>query len=788
MSKQQHTPPTEEMTPTTAVSPSQAPNKTTTQLREQKAFELSKQFARLSDITSLAVYTVQQLEQVFNYYQVDLFLHNQVFTHSLPQLQQTNDALLINFARAGQIIDVSTETTLSLNEADHPVAAAAQSQKIVIVNKRTAKKVFTAARNLPGSRSEVAIPLLDDHQLLGILDLHHTEFDHFDLQELRILQIISSQLAIALAKAELFAQNQRILKRQRIITQTAESLLNIHRLEALWPTLITAVRHALDGDRAAIYLIDEHSGLIYCPYAENISQTYIEHLHEHYTTAPGRAAFSLRAPVIINNIHLDPTTEVLRPYMIEEGFQAYAVLPFFSPDESHVEGFVVIYRNQIRPFTPEDVSSTLTLTHIGAMAMRNVRLLQETQHNLRREEQLNRITHTLSSALDLPSILGNVIRLSARLIGADAGLLGLIIDGQIMTFYPYNLPGTFSLRPAPRGRGLAWQIADTNKPLTLTNYPDSAHAQQRWIEAGVTNFIGVPLANIDESLGALMLFNLNNNPRQFSKRDMNLLEAIGRQAATAIQNARMYAEAQQRANALIQALNRQAELDDLKNKFIQTVSHELRTPLGIIYGHAELVSQTLGDNLDPMQKQSIEIIGRRAQMLTDLVEDLTALLAAETQELRREEINTTDFAYSLIADFQINAMEKEVQLKHKIAKPLPMIKGDLTQLRRVFDNLISNAFKFTPKDGTITLHMWAESDNVMIEVSDTGDGIPGDKLGRIFERFYQVDSGSKRKHGGTGLGLALVREIVEAHRGHVSVQSEVGVGTTFTVLLPGYWP
>ncbi len=788
MSKQQHTSKTEELTSKTAVSPSSSTPKTSVQIREQKAFELSKQFARLSDITSLAVYTVQQLENVFSYYQVDLFLHDHAFTYSWPQLQQTKEDLLIDFARAGKIVDVSTEKSISFTEPDNLVAAAAQAQKIIIANKLAENKAFVTDKNLSESQSEVAIPLLDDHQLLGILDLHHTECDHFDLQELRILQIITSQLAIALAKAELFAQNQQIQERQRIITETAESLLSIHRLEELWATLVTAIRQALNGDRAAIYLLDEQTDLIYCPYADNISQTYIEHLYKHHQSAPGRAAFTQRTPIIINNIHTDPSTETLRPYMIEEGFQAYAVLPFVSPDEEHVQGFVVVYRDQLRPFSAEDVSSILTITHIGAVAMHNIKLLQETQHNLRREEQLNRITHTLSSVLDLPTILGNVIRLSTRLIGADAGLLGLIIDGQIMTFYPYNIPDTISLRPTKRGRGLAWLIVDSEHPVHLTDYPKSKHAQSRWIEAGVTNFIGVPLATLDENLGSLMLFNLDQKPRQFSKRDIDLLEAIGRQAATAIQNARMYAEAQQRANALIQTLNRQAELDDLKNKFIQTVSHELRTPLGIIYGHADLVNQSLGENLDPMQKQSIEIIGRRAKMLTDLVEDLTALLAAETQELRREDINTTDFAYSLIADYQINALEKEVHLKHKIANPLPMIKGDLTQLRRVFDNLVSNALKFTPKEGTITIHVWAESENVMIEVADTGTGIPNDKLGRIFERFYQVDSGSKRKYGGTGLGLALVREIVEAHRGHVSVQSEVGKGTAFTILIPGYWP
>ena len=758
-----------------------------TYLREQKAFELSKQFARLSDITSLAVYTVQQLEIEFDYYQIDLFLHNQAFSYSLPQLHQTNEALLINFARAGQITDVSTKHSVNINKNRNLVTEVAQSERIHTI-KISDDNIFLHNKNLPRAKSECAIPLVDDRQLLGVLSLYHTDRSHFDEHELRILQIVGTQLAITLAKAELFAQNQHFQKRQSIVSKTAESLLNIVDLPELWPALLSAIQLALEGDRAAIYLVDGQSGTLYCPHAINISETYINHLHQHYDQAPGRLAHVLQNPVIINNIHTDPDTEPLRPFMVAEGFQAYAVFPLIPPDDELVHGFVVIYRDQLRPFTSEDINIAQTLTNIGAITKRNINLLQNAKHNLRREEQLNHITHTLSSALDLPSILGNVIRLSARLIGADAGLLGLIIEGQIMTFYPYNLPQTFNLRPAHRGKGLAWQIVDDRQPIDLPNYPEHPLAQEKWIQAGVTNFIGVPLNNVDDCLGALMLFNFDENPRHFTKRDMALLESIGRQAATAIQNARMYAEAQQRANALIQALNRQAELDELKNKFVQSVSHELRTPLGIIYGHVGLLEETLTDELDPMQKQSIEIIGRRAKMLADLVEDLTALLAAETQELRRDEINPVDLAYSLIADYQINAAEKGIKLKSDIKPKLPMIKGDITQLRRVFDNLVSNAFKFTPKEGSVTIRVWAEVNDLIIEVADSGEGIPEDQLKRIFERFYQVDGSTKRKHGGTGLGLALVKEIIEAHRGYVSVQSEVGVGTTFNLTIPGYWP
>jgi signal transduction histidine kinase len=138
----------------------------------------------------------------------------------------------------------------------------------------------------------------------------------------------------------------------------------------------------------------------------------------------------------------------------------------------------------------------------------------------------------------------------------------------------------------------------------------------------------------------------------------------------------------------------------------------------------------------------------------------------------------------LLADFQVAAEQAGLSLTAQIADDLPPVSGDSQHLLRVMDNLLGNALKFTPAGGQISVSLWRDGAHAVLEVADTGIGIPHDQLGRVFERFYQVDGSMTRRYGGTGLGLALVKEIVEAHGGQVGVSSVLGQGSTFTVRLP----
>jgi signal transduction histidine kinase len=222
----------------------------------------------------------------------------------------------------------------------------------------------------------------------------------------------------------------------------------------------------------------------------------------------------------------------------------------------------------------------------------------------------------------------------------------------------------------------------------------------------------------------------------------------------------------------------------LQREFIQNVSHELRTPIGIILGYAELLESGELGELPPDQIGPIRIIARRTHMLRKLVEDITAILEIEAHIRQRVSLDLATLAQGAIDEFKITAEKAHLTLTAEIgADALPM-HGDAVALRRVLDNLLSNAFKFTSAGGRVTVRLRTEADHAILEVSDTGIGIAADKLERIFDRFYQVDGSATRHYGGMGLGLALVKEIIEAHGGQIEVTSQVNVGTTFTITLP----
>ena len=239
---------------------------------------------------------------------------------------------------------------------------------------------------------------------------------------------------------------------------------------------------------------------------------------------------------------------------------------------------------------------------------------------------------------------------------------------------------------------------------------------------------------------------------------------------------------EERTAELQEALRKLSELNQMKANFVANVSHELRTPLTHVKGYLELlVTGTLGA-LTPDEQNALQIAQRAAGRLESLIDNLILFSQAARGEmtLRLSSVNMNRIAESVFEYSRSKAEDRNVSLRYEVEPNLPPVQADEEKISWAILQLLENAIKFTPGGGVVTLSIRPESDAmILVAVSDTGIGIPEDRREEIFEPFHQLDGSPTRRYGGTGLGLALAREILDAHGSVIEFQSETGKGSTF---------
>jgi signal transduction histidine kinase len=256
------------------------------------------------------------------------------------------------------------------------------------------------------------------------------------------------------------------------------------------------------------------------------------------------------------------------------------------------------------------------------------------------------------------------------------------------------------------------------------------------------------------------------------------------------QRARTEAERAQgafaRQNADLVRLNeRLLELDRLKDEFVALVSHELRTPLTSIRGYLELIREGKGGRVTKKQERFLEVMNRNSERLLRLVSDLLFVAQAESGNvaLELEQLDLADVTKESVDATRPLAAKRAIALNLASADEL-RVSADRARLVQLLDNLLSNAVKFTPEGGRVDVTVSAQNGHAVLEVADSGIGIPRGEQGRLFDRFFRASTATAQAVPGTGLGLAIAKAIVDAHGGRIDVESDEGSGSTFRVELP----
>lgn len=294
----------------------------------------------------------------------------------------------------------------------------------------------------------------------------------------------------------------------------------------------------------------------------------------------------------------------------------------------------------------------------------------------------------------------------------------------------------------------------------------------------------------------------------YPQSDIELLQTLGNQIGVSLETTRLFEMLQRRANELEKAYLALRRADRLKDEFIRNISHELRTPLTAVSGYTDLLLAGDVGALTPEQSELLQIVADRSDDLIKMINDMITLQQTKLQQVSGQSVSLVEVAKASVQTTQLMVQKQGLRQEHlhqivlKSDENIPPVWGDRNQLGQVFDNLLSNGVKFSPNGGVIEVQIRSklhplkpDGDDgatqpeetqpvVEVRIRDEGIGIPESELENIWEHFYQVDGSATRRFGGTGLGLALVRDIVESHQGEIWVQSEEGHGSTFTFVLP----
>jgi len=429
----------------------------------------------------------------------------------------------------------------------------------------------------------------------------------------------------------------------------------------------------------------------------------------------------------------------------------------------------------------------------------NQELERQIEERKRSEERLateHSITRTLAEAPGAEVAFPSVLRIFCENLGALVACLWLLDDagaelvpafvetGKDVRNVSAFVAETRKLK-IRRGVGIPGQVWEKGTPVWLPNTVRGPNHPRAELAAsiGIHSGLGFPIMIGRQFHGVIEFF--TSQPFRSDEHILNMFEAIGSEIGQFIQ--RKQAETD-RENLLYRekALREQAETASrLKDEFLATVSHELRTPLNAVLGWAEMLHTGKLD--DDKKTDALATIYRNAKMQSQLIDDLLDASRLITGNLR---LNLSPVSVVSVIEAALDivrpaAKAKEITLNTDLVSPVNTVTCDAQRLQQMVWNLLTNAVKFTPNNGEITVSCGQEKNSVKIAVRDTGHGVAPDFLPFVFDRFRQADSSSTRSHDGLGLGLAIVRHLAELHGGSVSVESEgVGKGSTFSISIP----
>ena len=592
------------------------------------------------------------------------------------------------------------------------------------------------------------------------------------------------------AADDLTAMGERLLAEQRdlrarllALTERADSLLSTRDEAGARAAVVDAAERVLPGDAYAVWALDPARGEWRIVYSRGLSPSYAAQQVEGDMV-------TFAQPLAVDDIDENPLVQMRRDAFRAEGIAALLTLPL--PINGERRATLVIYHRSRHSTTETELRVGMALGQIGAAALSNAETNAErdrakaaAERHALRMAYLADASAALGS-LDYEATLRQVAQLTVPRITDWCGIDVVQPDGSVQRLVTAHVdPAKIELaqrlqeryppdHSAPTGLGnvLRTGVAEFYPFISDETLVGAARDEEHLAilrELGLRSVLIAPLTTRGRMLGAITFVSASAG-HPISEDDVTVLTEVARRAALAIDNARLYRD--------VELANR------AKDEFLALLSHELRTPLNAIMGWSHMLRQGLPSD---MQQHALDVIGRNAQTQKQLVEDLldVARIAGGRIDLERAAIDLREVGRTAADSVLPAAQAKGLTMAIETSREPVMVEGDANRLQQVTSNLLSNAIKFTEAGGRITLRVSSASGEATLSVADNGAGIAREFLPHVFERFRQADASLTRNYAGLGLGLWVVKQIIDAHGGKVRAESEgPGAGATVSFTIP----